>query len=127
MAKKLDDYMGQPVTAAGIEFSGSIAAGLGTSHDTEPIVVPFGERRYIVLEVMGMKHRHEPVDKDEPGAELKLVNVLSVDTTLFVDRKVVGNVVAEHKKLEAERAAAQKKADEEAKGIHQFPEVNEND
>ncbi len=123
MTTKLDDYMGQPVTVAGIEFAGSIAAGLGTSHDTAPVVVGFGERRYIVLEVVGGKHRHEPVDRDEPGGALKLVNVLAVDTTMFVEREVVVDVVTEHKRVEAENEAARKLAADKAKGIQTFDDI----
>lgn len=106
----LTEWLGQPIHETAIEFSGNIAAGLGSSGVAadEPTLVEYGGRRYVVLEVVGAKHRHEPIDKDDPGGPLRLINVLKCETALFVEPEVVSDVVAAHKKVEAAKEAQRK-------------------
>lgn len=84
----LPAFEGHDVTQAGIEIPNA-AGGLREAMSIQPEAIRQGERRYVVLEVVCQKVRHEPVDREQPAGDQARVHVLMAEAATFVDHDLV--------------------------------------
>lgn len=84
----LPAFEGHAVTQAGIEIPNA-AGGLREAMKISPEAIKQGERRYVVLEVVCQKVRHEPVDREQPAGDQARVHVLMAEAATFVDHDLV--------------------------------------
>lgn len=84
----LPAFEGHSVTQAGIEIPNA-AGGLREAMKIQPEAIKQGERRYVVLEVVCQKVRHEPIDRERPAGDQARVHVLMAEAATFVDHDLV--------------------------------------
>lgn len=109
MTENLGDFEGKPIRKTGIEIRNT-GHGLSTALKIDPVVVHSGEKAYVVLEIVGEKHRFDPMDD---GDAWERVNLTKAEVATVVDKELVMELI------EAQRAKNLAAA-EEAKGIQQI-------
>lgn len=107
MTDTLPAFEGHAVRRAGIEIPNA-AGGLREAMKIDPQVIRQGERRFVVLEVVCQKVRHEPIDAEQPGGDQSRVHVLSAQAATFVDE----DLVRDH--LDAQKARIALAADDDS-------------
>lgn len=113
----LSTYQGQPVLAVAAALTGA-GDGLSKALSVKPVELKFGEEVYVLAKASVEKHRHEPIDKDNPSGPLRLVLMLRADTMTLVDAQFAAGKIQDQERLIRE-------AQEAAKGIVPIPEVVE--
>lgn len=88
MTDNLPAFEGHAVRRAGIEIPNA-AGGLREAMKISPEAIKQGERRYVVLEVVCQKVRHEPIDSEAPAGDQARIHVLMAEAATFVDEDLV--------------------------------------
>lgn len=124
----LKRFEGKEVLSTGIEIPNA-AGGLRAALQIDPQEFHHGERRWVVLEVVTEKIRHDPIGTTPA---LSRVHIMKADAATFVPREVVQpHLDAQAARLaeaDEEREAAEEAerlAAEEAAGVQSIPGVRE--
>lgn len=111
--QELADHEGKPVRRTSIEVR-NLAGGLRKAAKTNPAVIGYDEKAYIVAEVVGTKHAFNPMDD---GDAWERVNICNAETVTVVDRDLVIKLIEEQRDRNL-------KLEEEEKNIQQIPDVD---
>jgi hypothetical protein len=118
-AQTLGTFEGKDERRAGVEIP-SVAGGLRKAMKIQPRRMSQGDRGYIAFEYVVEKIKHNPIDKENPAGDQERVHVLGVEGVTFIESDLVESEVEKQKERIAEAEAAKKKADLEAKGVHEL-------
>lgn len=116
-AQTVGRFEDKDIRRTSVEIPG-VAGGLRKAMKIEPRMMAQGETGYIAIEYVVEKVRHEPIDSDAPAGDQERVHILRAVGSTFVD----ADLVREH--VDATKAAI-KKAEMEAKGVHELFEGGE--
>lgn len=96
----LSRYKGRNVVEAGITVPG-LAGGLRKAAEIQPQEFDQGAHVFIVVEGVCQKHGYEPIDKDDPRGDQRLVMAFSAELVTFVDEDLVREQLDKQKAREA--------------------------
>lgn len=114
-----DEWEGQTITGVAFELPG-LAGGLRDAvkvNGGEPIAR--GQKRFLLLEVVGSKTRFDPSKDDEH--ECVRVDILGLAGASFVGGQTFERAMAKHHKEVDRLRLAEQRAKEEAKGVQRVP------
>lgn len=89
----LGTYDGRPVTRTSLALRNT-GHGFEQTMKTEPLVIPAGSRRFVVMDVVIDKHRH---DLDTDRNEFELVHMAAAETVAFIDEEIVREAIDKQK------------------------------
>lgn len=113
MTIELGEFEGKPIRQTRIEIRDT-GHGLSTALKIDPVVVHSGSKAFVVMEIVGEKHRFDPMDEGDAWCR---VNLTKAETCTVVDEELVIELIEKQREKNIALEIQEAEEKEREKGV----------